>query len=179
MSNSLQSHELQHLRFPCPSLPPRICEGQTHVLLVRDGLFSCCLVISHFQLFCDPMDCSRPGSSVHAISQARMLEWVAISFSPGDLPDPGIKFTSPALQMDSLPLSHLGSPMVYLESSKSLTSFSMYVLVGYTCAYVKLDILNYPYPSRVIYFYCVSFSVIDLICITICVKIIYVLIFDI
>ena len=38
---------------------------------------------------CDPMDCSLPGSSVHGIFQARILEWVAISFSrrssqPGD-----------------------------------------------------------------------------------------------
>ena len=30
---------------------------------------------------CDPMDCSLPGSSVHAIFQARILEWSAISFS--------------------------------------------------------------------------------------------------
>ena len=30
---------------------------------------------------CDPMDCSLPGSSVHGILQARILEWVAISFS--------------------------------------------------------------------------------------------------
>ena len=30
---------------------------------------------------CDPMDCSQPGSSVHGIFQARVLEWVAISFS--------------------------------------------------------------------------------------------------
>ena len=30
---------------------------------------------------CDPMDCSPPNSSVHAIFQARILEWVAISFS--------------------------------------------------------------------------------------------------
>ena len=30
----------------------------------------------------DPMDCSLPGSSVHGIFQARVLEWVAISFSP-------------------------------------------------------------------------------------------------
>ena len=30
---------------------------------------------------CDPMDCSPPGSSVHGISQARVLEWVAVSFS--------------------------------------------------------------------------------------------------
>ena len=32
---------------------------------------------------CDPMDCSLPGSSVHGIFQARVLEWVAISFSKG------------------------------------------------------------------------------------------------
>ena len=31
--------------------------------------------------YCDPMDCSPQGSSVHGISQARILEWVAISFS--------------------------------------------------------------------------------------------------
>ena len=37
----------------------------------------------------------------HGISQARILEWVAISFS-GDLPDSGIKPESPALQSDSL-----------------------------------------------------------------------------
>ena len=30
---------------------------------------------------CDPMDCSLPGSSIHGIFQARILEWVAISFS--------------------------------------------------------------------------------------------------
>ena len=32
---------------------------------------------------CDPMDCSLPGSSVHGIFQARVLEWAAISFSRG------------------------------------------------------------------------------------------------
>ena len=33
--------------------------------------------------FCNPMDCSLPGSSVHGIFQARVLKWVAISFSRG------------------------------------------------------------------------------------------------
>ena len=32
---------------------------------------------------CDPMDCNLPGSSVHGIFQARILEWVTISFSRG------------------------------------------------------------------------------------------------
>ena len=38
---------------------------------------------------CDPLDCSLPGSSIHGIFQARVLEWVAISFSRD--PDPGIE----------------------------------------------------------------------------------------
>ena len=33
------------------------------------------------QTLCDPMDCSLQGSSIHGIFQARVLEWVAISFS--------------------------------------------------------------------------------------------------
>ena len=35
---------------------------------------------------CDPIDCSLPGSSLHGIFQARVLEWVAISFSRGSNP---------------------------------------------------------------------------------------------
>ena len=64
---------------------------------------------------CDPIDCSPPGSSVHAIFQARVLEWVAISSSRGDLPDPGIEPKS-NWQPDSLPLSHLGSLNVIIMS---------------------------------------------------------------
>ena len=48
------------------------------------------------------MDCSPPVSSVHGVLQARILEWVAISFSR-DLSDPGIEAGSPTLQADSLP----------------------------------------------------------------------------
>ena len=55
---------------------------------------------------CDPMDCSLPGSSVHGIFQARILEWVAISFSrgssPGDPPHPGIESRCPASEADYL-----------------------------------------------------------------------------
>ena len=43
---------------------------------------------------CDPMDCSLPGSSVHGIFQARILEWVGVSFSRG-LPNPWIEPKSP------------------------------------------------------------------------------------
>ena len=42
------------------------------------------------------MDCSPPGSSVHGISYARILEWVAVFF-PGNLLDPRIELKSPPL----------------------------------------------------------------------------------
>ena len=42
-----------------------------------------CLVTKLCSTLCNPMDCSPPGSSVLWISQARILEWVAISFSRG------------------------------------------------------------------------------------------------
>ena len=43
------------------------------------------------QTLCNPMDCSPPGSTVPRILQARILEWVAMPSSSGDLPDPGIE----------------------------------------------------------------------------------------
>ena len=50
----------------------------------------------------DPMDCSPAGSSVHGILQGTILELVAMP-SSRDLPNPGIKPRSPALEADSLP----------------------------------------------------------------------------
>ena len=40
-------------------------------------------LLSHVLLFVAPCDCSQPGSSAHGIFQARVLEWVAVSFSRG------------------------------------------------------------------------------------------------
>ena len=54
------------------------------------------------------MDYSLPGFSVHGIVQARLVEWVAISFSR-DLPNPGIEPKSHALQADSLPSEPAGN----------------------------------------------------------------------
>ena len=59
---------------------------------------------------CDSMDCSPPGSSLHRILQARILEWVAIPFSRGS-PDPGTEPGSPALQADSLKSEPPGKPL--------------------------------------------------------------------
>ena len=93
-----------------------------HVLHTCICMCTCVVVVivSVAQLcsaLCDPMDCSPPGSSVHGILQARILEWVAFP-SPGDLPDPGIKPRSPALQAESLPSEPPGKPIyVYTHIS--------------------------------------------------------------
>ena len=58
---------------------------------------------------CSSMDFNPEGSSAHGILQARILEWVAISYLKG-LPNPGIKPRSPALQADSLLSEPPGKP---------------------------------------------------------------------
>ena len=58
------------------SMPLQHCD---HHLWVKKLVSQLCPTV------CDPMDCSPPGSSVCRILQARILEWVAISFSRGIL----------------------------------------------------------------------------------------------
>ena len=43
----------------------------------------CVLVAQSCPTLCDPMDCSPPGSTVHGVLQARILEWIAFPFSRG------------------------------------------------------------------------------------------------
>ena len=58
---------------------------------------------------CNPTDCSPSSSSVHGILQARILEWVVIPISRGSSQS-RIELRPPALQADSLPSGHQGSP---------------------------------------------------------------------
>ena len=83
-------------------------KGQTHLATEHTHTSEPVKLLSRVRLFA--MDCSLPGFSIHGISQARILEWVAIPF-PGDLPDPGIKPRSPALQADALLSEPPGKPM--------------------------------------------------------------------
>ena len=85
-----------HLMIPA-AIDLNVC-GVVVVVLVAQS----CLAL------CNLMDCSSPGSSVHVIPQAR--QWSGLPFpSPEDLPNPGIKPKSPALQADSLPFELQGS----------------------------------------------------------------------
>ena len=55
----------------------------TYITLHYSACVCVCSVAESYLILCDPTECSPPGSSVHGISQVRIPEWVAISFSRG------------------------------------------------------------------------------------------------
>ena len=82
MSDSVQPHQRQPTRLPRPWDSPGKNTGVGCQFLLQcvkvkyeSEVAHSCLTLS------DPVDCSLPGSSVHRIFQARVLEWVAIAFS--------------------------------------------------------------------------------------------------
>ena len=86
-----------------------VCESG---LNLRRWRCRCMCALSCLTL-CDLMDCSPPGSSVHGIFQARILEWVATSFSRGSSQPRDrtrISCISWLWQEDSLPLAPPGKP---------------------------------------------------------------------
>ena len=98
------------------------------------------LLLHAQSLFCSPLDGNSPGSSVHGIFQARILEWVAVPSSMGSS-WPRIQPKSPvspaALQADSLPLSHNSIKIwtIAIEKIPSIIFFkSWYNKPIYKCA---------------------------------------------
>ena len=86
MSNSLQPHQRQPNRLLCPwDSPGKNTEVDCHFLLQRMKVKSESEVAQSCLTLSDPIDCSLPGSSVHGILQARVLEWVAIAFSDKEM----------------------------------------------------------------------------------------------
>ena len=93
--------------------------------------------------FCDPMDCSLPGLSVHGIFQARILEWVAISFSK--------RFSQPR---DWTQVSHIVGrrftiwatsevlPCLQLSSVQSLSHVQLFVTPWIAACQASLSITN-------------------------------------
>ena len=83
------------------------------VIDMNDTARDMCVCHSVTQLcptLCDPMDCSLPGSFVHAVSQARTLEWVTVSSSIGSS-WPRDQTPVSCGYGDSLPLGELGKPL--------------------------------------------------------------------
>ena len=82
MSNSGQPHRQQPIRLPRPWDSPGKNTGVAcHFLLQCMKVKSESEVTQSCRTLCDPMDCRLPGSCIHGIFQARVLEWGAIAFS--------------------------------------------------------------------------------------------------
>ena len=82
MSDSVRPHRQQPTRLPRPWESPGKNTGVgCHFLLQCMKVKSESEVSQSCPTLSDPLDCSLPGSSVHEISQARVLEWGAIAFS--------------------------------------------------------------------------------------------------
>ena len=81
MSDSVQPHRWQPTRLYCPWDSPGKNTGvDCHFLLQYMKVKSESEVAQSCPTLSDPMDCSLPGSSVHGIFQARVLEWGAIAY---------------------------------------------------------------------------------------------------
>ena len=96
------------LRFPCLHRHS-VLLWPAHVLLIAQS----CLIL------CNPIDYSLPGSTLHGILQARILEWIAIPFSRASSLS-GVEPGSPALQADSLMSELSGSTKNFWPTSSYL-----------------------------------------------------------
>ena len=82
VSDSVRAHRRQPTRLPHPwDSPGRNTGVGCHFLLQCMKVKSKSKVAQSCLTLCNPMDCSLQGSSIHGIFQARVLKWVAISFS--------------------------------------------------------------------------------------------------
>ena len=83
--------------------------------ILRSRAVCCAQLLQSCLTLCDQMDCSLPGSSVHGIPQARILEWVAISFSRRIFPTQGSNLCILFGRWILKTLSHLGSSIAHNE----------------------------------------------------------------
>ena len=108
----------------------------------------CYLVTQSCPTLCDPMDCSPPGSSVHGISQARILEWVAISSSRGS-----------SWPRDQTYVSCIGRQILYLWTTREAPDFTWfhwfsYLRIQFRIPHFSLDVSqslnseNSAYPEK-------------------------------
>ena len=115
-----------HIYLPNLSTPKIYMFKTKFNVSVSLDVHMCAPLQSHIWLFWDPMDSSQDPLSTEFSSQEY---WSGLPFPPpGDHPDPEMEPVSPALQANSLPLSHLGSPCLY-ESSYSDASILVAWLV--------------------------------------------------
>ena len=145
MSDSVRPHRRQLTRLPRPwDSPGKNTGGGCHFLLQCMKAKSESEVAQSCPTPSDPMDCSLPGSSVHGIFQARVLEWSAIAFST------------------SITISYLFRPVYTLLMLKRLQRF-LYFFMQYSSHisyYIKYPLTNHGIPCFLYSQSCVIITII-------------------
>ena len=123
MSDSVRPQRWQPTRLPHPWDSPGQNTGVgCHFLLQCMKVKSESEVTQSCPTLSDPMDCSPPGSSVHGIFQARVLEWSAIAFSSAPLQKPSKCFVAFAHSPFTRPESSLRKAALTISTSPPKTS---------------------------------------------------------
>ena len=131
------SNPLSHLLSLEPFLQPFLSAVFDWHLTFQ--LISCVFAksLQSFPTLCDPLGCSPPGSSVHGILQARILEWVAMPSSRGSSQSRDWTWVSYVSRVGNLVLYHqcqLGSPLNWLK---------LYIKEGLSKSLVKILFSNF------------------------------------
>ena len=90
----------------------------------------------------DPVDCSPPGSSVHGIPQARILEWVAISFSKGSS-RPRDQTQVSRVEADALTSEPPGKPRVPSNTNPEKLHYPLWSSLSPTCTFVNCSFIQF------------------------------------
>ena len=128
MSDSVRPHRWQPTRMPCPWDSPGKNTGvgchfflQCMKVKSESEVAQLCLTLSN------PIDCSLPGSSIHGIFQARVLEWGAIAFSERVSSDSQFFILKIGniffLYLLTNPSNHLSILLIFLEPIFAFVSF--------------------------------------------------------
>ena len=133
MSDSVRSHRWHPTRLPRPWDSPGKNTGVgCHFLLQCMKVKSESEVAQSWPTLSDPMDCSLPGSSVHGIFQARVLEWDTTAFSSSSLVAAAKSLQSCPTLRNPMDCSPPGSPRLWDSPGKS-TGVRCHCLLLFSC----------------------------------------------
>ena len=132
-------------------LPPPLCLWNTQEEWVINTVKSCvCLGAPSCLTLCDPVDCSAPGSSVHGILQARILEWVAM---------PSSRVSSPLRGQTQV--SYIGRQVLYSRATcealvkpahfSKTDPFTLHSVIRWSCL-PRVHSSSWPWWSQVAFF---------------------------
>ena len=140
MSDPVQPHRWQPTRLLCSwDFPGKSTGVGCHFLLQCMKVKSKSEVPQSCPTLRDPMDCSLPGSSIHGIFQARILEWVAIAFSSNSSSKP--QFGTCSVILSSLNSPNLSLKAVFQLVQDTLVRIRPIKYCGWTIDQVLLFVL--------------------------------------